>query len=151
MTASRAAMTTFALIGLAALPACSMLGMHEPSMLSSSSSTPAPMARPELSPGMVKQVQTSLQQQGIYKGNIDGVWGGATQDAVKQYQSAHNMTASGQLDEATLRSLHVTSATANGTAGSAPGTATSPSMGNSGNMANPPAANPPPAGNSTTQ
>lgn len=105
-----------ALGSLAALPGCSQLGMHMPGSQTSSTepaAAPAPMANSEISPGMVKQVQTTLQQQGLYKGNIDGVWGAATVGAVQTYQQKHNLIANGQLDEPTLKSLNMTNNTAN--------------------------------------
>jgi peptidoglycan hydrolase-like protein with peptidoglycan-binding domain len=115
---------------LAALPACSSMGIHMPG---SQTSSAAPMATPEMSPDMVKQVQTGLQQQGVYQGNIDGVWGPATMHAVQSYQQKHNLTANGQLDEPTLKSLNIMNDT----------TANSMAPASSGTTAAPPA--PPPA------
>jgi peptidoglycan hydrolase-like protein with peptidoglycan-binding domain len=71
----------------------------------SSNATPAPMPQP-LSSDTVRQVQTSLQRQGMYKGNIDGVWGPETQSALMAYQQAHGMAATGKLDAATMASLN---------------------------------------------
>jgi peptidoglycan hydrolase-like protein with peptidoglycan-binding domain len=81
--------------GLAALPACSMNDSHPR----------AAAAQPEVSPGMVMHVQTALQQQGMYKGNIDGIWGPETQGAVRGYQQAHGLTPSGELNSPTLAML----------------------------------------------
>jgi len=97
---------------LAALPACSQLGIHMPGTQASS---PAPMADSEVSPDMVKKVQTALQQQGMYQGNIDGVWGPATVHAVQTYQQKNNLNTNGQLDEATLKSMNMMGNTANNT------------------------------------
>ena len=123
MNTSRAAAAFIALGSLAALPACSSLGMHMPG---SQTSSAAPMAHPELSADMVRQVQTSLQQQGDYRGNVDGIWGAATQTALQSYQSAHALTASGQLDEPTLKALKIVNTTAAGTAAPAPAGAMTP-------------------------
>jgi peptidoglycan hydrolase-like protein with peptidoglycan-binding domain len=96
----RAVAALLALGSLAALPACSSM------MGGSSQSSSAPMAKQELSPAMVMQVQTTLQQQGMYHGNIDGLWGPVTQAAVQSYQQAHGLTANGQLDSPTLAALN---------------------------------------------
>ena len=87
-----------ALASIAVLPACSP-------MYGQSSST-APAASRELSPGMVRQVQTTLQQQNFYRGNIDGVWGPATQTAVQSFQQARGLRASGELNSETLTALN---------------------------------------------
>jgi peptidoglycan hydrolase-like protein with peptidoglycan-binding domain len=63
------------------------------------------MAQSQLSPGMVKSVQSSLAQKGMYKGDIDGVWGPQTQSAVQMYQKDHGMMATGELNAATLAAL----------------------------------------------
>jgi peptidoglycan hydrolase-like protein with peptidoglycan-binding domain len=65
---------------------------------------------PEVSPGLIKRVQTSLKAQGIYKGRIDGVWGPQTQSAIHGYQQSHNLTDSRELDSQTLASLKTASA-----------------------------------------
>jgi peptidoglycan hydrolase-like protein with peptidoglycan-binding domain len=88
-----------ALGGLAALPACSMDRGY------SHSSEAAPQQ--QMSPGMVRQVQTALQQQGFYNGNIDGQWGPATQGALQAYQQAHGLTVDGALGPKTLASLNL--------------------------------------------
>jgi len=97
-----------ALSSAAALPACSMLGGDN-----SSSSSPASHASysslqsPALSQNMVQQVQVRLQQAGTYNGRIDGLWGPATEAAVRGYQQQHNLNATGQLDSNTLASLNL--------------------------------------------
>jgi peptidoglycan hydrolase-like protein with peptidoglycan-binding domain len=101
MTRLNLAAALLALGGLAALPACS-----SPSYTQTSSAYPAPAAQ-ELSPGMVRQVQTSLQQQGLYNGAIDGIWGPQTQAAVQSFQQAHSLNASGRLNSATLAALNL--------------------------------------------
>ena len=111
----RAAAVMLALGSLAALPACSSMNGS-----STRTSSAAPMPRQELSPHMVMQVQTSLQQQGLYNGNIDGLWGPATQAAVQGYQQAHGLTANGQLDTPTLASLNLPNADAPAAAAAAP-------------------------------
>jgi len=55
----------------------------------------------------VRQVQDRLQQQGMYRGNIDGQWGPTTEAGVRSYQQQNNLNATGQLDAATLASLNL--------------------------------------------
>ena len=104
-----------AMSSVAVLPACSMFGGGSHSSAGSSSNyaatqppPPPPQVASEqqpLTPDTVREVQQSLQQQGLYKSRIDGVWGPGTQAAVRNYQQQHNMTATGQLDQQTLASL----------------------------------------------
>jgi peptidoglycan hydrolase-like protein with peptidoglycan-binding domain len=60
------------------------------------------------SPDTVRQAQASLQQQGFYKGSVDGVWGPRTQGAVQSFQQSHSLSATGQLDDQTLAALNGT-------------------------------------------
>lgn len=126
--------TLLAISTLAALPACSMFGggrsneqassprqsyasSSPSSTYGSSSSSGQPGSnysngsasgqQPELSQDTTRQVQQELQQDGMYKGRVDGVWGPQTQSAVRQYQQQHNLSTSGQLDSQTLASLNV--------------------------------------------
>jgi peptidoglycan hydrolase-like protein with peptidoglycan-binding domain len=85
---------------LSALPACTMTPGH------SSSVAAAPTYNPELSPAMVREVQSTLQQQGFYNGNIDGMWGPATRGATLSFQRAHALSATGELDSPTLAALN---------------------------------------------
>ena len=101
-------MTRFHLAGallafgsLAILPACSVTATR--------ASNPAPVysSNPELSPGMVRQVQTALQQQGLYNGSIDGIWGPQTQSAVQSFQQSHALSPTGTLNSPTLAALNM--------------------------------------------
>jgi len=103
-------MTRFHLAGallafgsLAILPACSVTATR--------ASNPAPVysSNPELSPGMVRQVQTALQQQGLYNGSIDGIWGPQTQAAVQGFQQSHALSPTGKLNSPTLAALNLPS------------------------------------------
>jgi peptidoglycan hydrolase-like protein with peptidoglycan-binding domain len=55
----------------------------------------------------VKKVQTALKDKGQDPGPIDGVMGPKTKAAIKAYQSANNMKATGRLDPETAKSLGV--------------------------------------------
>jgi peptidoglycan hydrolase-like protein with peptidoglycan-binding domain len=109
--------TLLALSSVAVLPACSMFGggNHQASSAagnpsqSYASAQPAPMA-PQVAPmsqDTIRQVQQALQQDGMYKARVDGVWGPATEAAVHSYQQQHDLTATGQLDSDTLASLNL--------------------------------------------
>jgi peptidoglycan hydrolase-like protein with peptidoglycan-binding domain len=102
-----------AVAGFVALAGCSS-GGNRPTTQSNSvaptaSAAPAPgvAMTPEVSPGLIRRIQTSLRQQGFYKGRVDGVWGPETQGAVHGYQQSHNLTANGELDSPTLASLNI--------------------------------------------
>ena len=146
MKMSRAATVMFAFGSLAALPACSSMGgggmggmMGGGSTAAASPATPS-LGQPGLSQGMVKQVQTALQQQGIYKGNVDGVWGEGTRSAVRDYQQAHNLKVNGELDAPTLQALNIANPAAGtaGTTATAPGSANPPAV-SGGTTTTPPA------------
>ena len=116
MHASRLVGVVIAVGSLAALPACSWMqretgmGTHQSGTSAGQSSgmgDSGAMAQSQLSPDLVRRVQTGLQQSGDYKGKIDGLWGADTRDALRRYQQAHNMTATGELDERTLHALNI--------------------------------------------
>jgi len=54
---------------------------------------------------VVADVQTVLQEQGHYKGEVDGLVGPQTQQALAVYQTAHNLAPTGAIDQPTLESL----------------------------------------------
>ena len=107
-----------ALSSVAALPACSWFGGDNGSSQTSSAApsqsyTPPPPppqqaeAQQAVTPDTIRQVQQTLQQQNMYRGQVDGVWGPRTQAAVRQYQQKNNLGSSGQLDQQTLASLNI--------------------------------------------
>jgi peptidoglycan hydrolase-like protein with peptidoglycan-binding domain len=66
----------------------------------------------QLSSHQIRQIQESLDKQGVKVGRADGKWGPSTERAVKDFQQKQHMQASGQLDQQTLQALGVnTSAT----------------------------------------
>jgi peptidoglycan hydrolase-like protein with peptidoglycan-binding domain len=101
MTKSHLAAALLAFGSLAALPACT-----SPTYYRTSSAAPMP-ATQELSPGMVRQVQTALQQQNLYNGAIDGIWGPQTQSAVQSFQQSHGLNPTGRLTDQTLAALNL--------------------------------------------
>jgi len=55
----------------------------------------------------VRTAQQALRDQGYNPGPIDGVMGPRTSAAVRDYQTKEGLTASGQLDDATMDKLGV--------------------------------------------
>jgi len=106
-----------ALSSVAVLPACSWFDGSSRSSRAGSptrsyAATPNYNATPqaqttELTPGMIRNVQQTLQQDGSYHGSVDGVWGPSTQAAVRGYQQHHNLNATGQLDQDTLAAMNL--------------------------------------------
>ena len=72
---------------------------------------PAPAPPPAMvnpnSPDTLRQVQTALQQDGLYHGQVDGKWGPRTQRAVMQFQHKNGLHATGHLDQATLSAMNI--------------------------------------------
>jgi hypothetical protein len=63
-------------------------------------------SNPEEDPGqVVANVQSALQEQGYYQGEIDGVLGPETRAALAEYQSAQGLEPTGAVDEPTLETL----------------------------------------------
>lgn len=63
-------------------------------------------SNPEMDPGqVVANVQSALQEQGYYQGDVDGVLGPQTRAALAEYQSAQGLEPTGAVDEPTLETL----------------------------------------------
>ena len=56
----------------------------------------------------VRAIQEKLQERGLYKGSIDGIYGSQTQAAVKQFQKQQGPTQDGIAGPATLKRLGIT-------------------------------------------
>lgn len=56
---------------------------------------------------IVADVQSSLQEQGYYHGQVDGLVGPLTQEALAAYQSAQGLEATAAIDQPTLESLGI--------------------------------------------
>jgi hypothetical protein len=59
-----------------------------------------------------QQIQTALERGGYYKGEPNGRWDAKTVAAVQNFQSTHNLDATGKLDAPTLQKLGLGSAIA---------------------------------------
>lgn len=55
----------------------------------------------------IREVQKKLNEIGYHSGNVDGKWGPETQAAVRNFQKAKGIEATGQLDQRTLDELGV--------------------------------------------
>jgi peptidoglycan hydrolase-like protein with peptidoglycan-binding domain len=53
-------------------------------------------------------VQTKLADQGYYHGQVDGVIGSDTIEAVRQFQADHGLPRTGKIDPKLLKSLGIT-------------------------------------------
>jgi len=54
---------------------------------------------------VIANVQASLQQQGYYQGEVDGLLGPLTRAAIARYQQDHGLYITSAIDEPTLSSL----------------------------------------------
>ena len=57
----------------------------------------------------VIQIQTKLKRWGYYNGNIDGIYGSQTQEAVRYFQRKNGLTVDGIAGPATLAAMGITS------------------------------------------
>jgi peptidoglycan hydrolase-like protein with peptidoglycan-binding domain len=63
-------------------------------------------------PDRISEIQQALVKNGSFAGTPNGKWDGATVDAVKKFQEAHELNPSGKLDAKTLQQLGLGSHTA---------------------------------------
>lgn len=61
----------------------------------------------------VTQIQTKLKRWGYYKGNIDGIYGTQTLEAVKYFQRKNGLTVDGIAGPATLRAMGIMTSSSN--------------------------------------
>ena len=54
---------------------------------------------------VIANVQTALQQQGYYQGEVDGLLGPQTRAAIADYQRANGLPETAAVDQPTLQSL----------------------------------------------
>lgn len=55
----------------------------------------------------VRRIQTVLKQQGYYSGSVDGIYGSATQSAVRRFQAAKGLTVDGICGANTLSAMGI--------------------------------------------
>jgi len=71
------------------------------------SAHPAVMAHAQMAPApsRISEIQAALAKDGAYQGTPNGRWDAATVDAMRQFQSEHNLNPSGKIDALTLQKL----------------------------------------------
>ena len=57
----------------------------------------------------VRQIQTKLKRWGYYNGNIDGIYGSQTQEAVRYFQRKNGLSVDGIAGPATLKAMGISS------------------------------------------
>lgn len=81
-------------------------------------STPVQALSKEGSQGSeVTQIQTKLKNWGYYTGNVDGIFGTQTKQAVIRFQNKNGLTADGIVGRATLAALGINSSSSGGSNG----------------------------------
>lgn len=55
----------------------------------------------------VKEIQTRLKSWGYYEGNVDGIFGSATEKAVRYFQRSNGLTVDGKVGTETLAALGI--------------------------------------------
>lgn len=61
---------------------------------------------------VVSQIQTKLKRWGYYNGVVDGIYGSATEKAVRQFQQKNGLTVDGKAGQKTLAAMGITASTA---------------------------------------
>jgi len=56
---------------------------------------------------VIANVQAALQQQGYYRGEVDGLIGPLTRGAIADYQRDHDLYMTSTIDQPTLQSLGI--------------------------------------------
>lgn len=65
----------------------------------------------------VRQIQEKLKRWGYYKGNVDGIYGSQTLEAVKSFQRKNGLTVDGIAGQRTLTAMGITSSSNNSSSG----------------------------------
>ncbi len=60
----------------------------------------------------VKQIQTKLKNWGYYSGSVDGVYGSATEKAVRAFQQKNGLTVDGKAGPQTLKAMGISAGSA---------------------------------------
>ena len=66
----------------------------------------------------VRTIQTKLKRWGYYKGNVDGIYGSQTQEAVKYFQRKNGLTVDGIAGTKTLQAMGIYNSSGNSSSGS---------------------------------
>ena len=92
---------------------------HNPTSMSSGSSSQAGHAM-NASSSEIKQAQQTLKSDGLYKGQVDGIDGPETKQALEQFQKKNGLKQTGSLDQKTMAKLNGGSGQAVGAGSSTP-------------------------------
>ncbi len=102
-----------ALVSVAACSGGQQEAATQPAPAPAAAPTPPPAPPPsnpqdnQADHDLVRQVQTTLKQNHMYRGRVDGAWGRMTERAVRQFQQKNGLQATGQLDDATLKAMNL--------------------------------------------
>jgi hypothetical protein len=77
-------------------------------------------------PGLVKEAQSQLKDQGLYPGAVDGIVGPKTRSALKAYQEKEGLRPTARLDRATVARMNIAETTARPMPQGSPAPAASP-------------------------
>ena len=66
----------------------------------------------------VRQIQTKLNRWGYYNGNVDGIYGSQTQEAVRYFQRKNGLTVDGIAGPATLKAMGIYSSSSSSSSSS---------------------------------
>ncbi len=66
----------------------------------------------------VRQIQTKLKRWGYYNGNVDGIYGSQTQEAVRYFQRKNGLTVDGIAGPATLKAMGIYSSSSSSSSSS---------------------------------
>ncbi len=58
-----------------------------------------------LGPAAIRDVQQRLRQAGVYRGNVDGIWGADSRASLRRFQETHSLQVTGELNQATAATL----------------------------------------------
>lgn len=101
-TKNKKGINSFYKITLCALAICAMIA-------GARSDAAIPVYSQQGSKGTeVEEIQRVLKEWGLFKGEITGYFGTATETALKQYQKSNNLPQTGIADEATLKKMGIT-------------------------------------------
>src|SRR5262249_42110066 len=82
------------------------LGIALDQLLRAGQPAPAmPIAGSTLSPASIQAIRARLRDLNFYNGPTDGIWGGATQQAIERFQQGRGLQVNGQLNPATIAAL----------------------------------------------
>ncbi|HEX5484297.1 MAG TPA: peptidoglycan-binding domain-containing protein [Terriglobia bacterium] len=70
-------------------------------------SVTALQAAPAINQSEIRSVQQNLKDNGYYNGNVDGLMGPQTREAIRKYQTAENLPVTGRVDSQTAAKLGV--------------------------------------------